>query len=351
MVTGASTTSPQRDGWSGSSPTPISRRTTPSRPPSPTGAHPVGDHGRGPTGGAGPARCITRFLTSAYDALYVRAARDGEAALGPAPCPYALLVLGSGARRESTLRTDQDHALVVADGPPPGADGWFAALAEHLAATLERCGLVRCPARHHGHQPGLADAAAGLAGAVHPLDRAAGGGRGAPGGHLLRLPAGPRRARRRGAAAADRRPGRRQPAVPRPAGRGGPARGHPSAFLGHLRGEHHAGSTSRPTASPRSSTWPVRLEAGSRTPRRPPAGAADHGTAGTTAADLAAAFEYLQQVRLRHQAAAWPREPPGRRRPPRRAHRAPAPLAQGRPAPGHTCQESVRIAYRTDLIG
>jgi signal-transduction protein with cAMP-binding, CBS, and nucleotidyltransferase domain len=60
-------------------------------------------------------------------------------------CPYALLVLGSGARRESTLRTDQDHALVVADGAPPGADGWFAALAEHLAATLEQCGLVRCP--------------------------------------------------------------------------------------------------------------------------------------------------------------------------------------------------------------
>jgi Putative nucleotidyltransferase DUF294 len=96
--------------------------------------------------GAGtPPADITRFLTSAYDALYVRAARDGEAALGPAPCPYALLVLGSGARRESTLRTDQDHALVVADGAPPGADGWFAALAEHLAATLEQCGLVRCP--------------------------------------------------------------------------------------------------------------------------------------------------------------------------------------------------------------
>ena len=96
--------------------------------------------------GAGtPPADVTRFLTSAHDALYVRAARDGEAALGPPPCPYALLVLGSGARRESTLRTDQDHALVVADDAPPGADGWFAALAEHLAATLEQCGLVRCP--------------------------------------------------------------------------------------------------------------------------------------------------------------------------------------------------------------
>ena len=34
---------------------------------------------------------------------------------------------------------------MVADGAPPGADDWFAALAEQLAATLEQCGLVRCP--------------------------------------------------------------------------------------------------------------------------------------------------------------------------------------------------------------
>jgi signal-transduction protein with cAMP-binding, CBS, and nucleotidyltransferase domain len=35
---------------------------------------------------------------------------------------------------------------VLADDPPAGAGEWFAALAEHLAATLERCGLPRCPA-------------------------------------------------------------------------------------------------------------------------------------------------------------------------------------------------------------
>jgi CBS domain-containing protein len=92
-----------------------------------------------------PAGMVTRFVTSIHDGLYMGAARDAEAALGPPPCPYALLVLGSGGRRETTLRTDQDHALVVADGAPPGADGWFAALAEHLVATLEQCGLPRCP--------------------------------------------------------------------------------------------------------------------------------------------------------------------------------------------------------------
>ena len=41
-----------------------------------------------------PAGMVTRFVASVHDGLYVGAARDAEAALGPPPCPYALLVLG-----------------------------------------------------------------------------------------------------------------------------------------------------------------------------------------------------------------------------------------------------------------
>jgi CBS domain-containing protein len=80
--------------------------------------------------------------------------------------------------------------------------------------------------------------------------------------------------------------------------------------------------------------------------------AAEHGTAGTAATDLAAAFEYLQQLRLRHQtdrlaAGAVPDDA--------------VPLAELTAFQRRwlkdtaellrTCQESVRIAYRTDLIG
>jgi CBS domain-containing protein len=79
--------------------------------------------------------------------------------------------------------------------------------------------------------------------------------------------------------------------------------------------------------------------------------AADQGTAGRIAIDLAAAFDELQQLRLGHQAAC---------------------LAAGAPADdivaiseltalqrrwlkkamhlAHICQESLRITYRTDLI-
>ena len=45
---------------------------------------------------------------------------------GPPPCPYAMLVLGSGGRGESLMAPDQDNAIVFAHGEPDGAeDSWF----------------------------------------------------------------------------------------------------------------------------------------------------------------------------------------------------------------------------------
>jgi CBS domain-containing protein len=302
-----------------------------------------------------PAADVTRFLTSAHDALYVRAARDGEAALGPPPCPYALLVLGSGARRESTLRTDQDHALVVADGAPPGADGWFAALAEHLAATLERCGLVRCPGNIMATNPARRvplrawqeqfirwmeepDEDAVLTAATYfdlrqlhgELDAEA------PLRQVIGQAAGNRRFLGRLAVAALwRRP--------------------PLGFLHHLRGDHgRIDLKAHGTAPIVDLARLLALEAGDpavATTARLQA-AADHGTAGTAATDLAAAFEYLQQLRLRHQADRLAAGAVPDDAVPlaeltalqRRWLRDTAELLR-------TCQERVRIAYRTDLIG
>ena len=273
-------------------------------------------------------------MTSAHDALYVGAARDGEAALGPPPCPYALLVLGSGARRESTLRTDQDHALVVADDAPPEADNWFAALAEHLAATLEQCGLVRCPGDIMATNPARRvplgawqeqfirwieepEEDAVLAAATYFDFRQLHGEleAEAPLRRVIGQAAGNRRFLGRLAVAALwRRP--------------------PLGFLHHLRGDHQGriDLKAHGTAPIVDLARLLALEVGSpevATTARLKA-AAEHGTAGTAAADLAAAFEYLQQLRLRHQAEpTGGRSGPGRRRRPGRAHHPPAPLAQG----------------------
>ena len=94
---------------------------------------------------ATPVDDIGRIVGSAWDSRVVRVLRDAEAALGPPPAPYAFLVLGSQARLEASLHSDQDHARALADGAGAEAEAWAAALAERVTATLERCGLPRCP--------------------------------------------------------------------------------------------------------------------------------------------------------------------------------------------------------------
>jgi CBS domain-containing protein len=92
-----------------------------------------------------PVDDIGRLSGSAQDALVARILRDAEGRLGPPPAPYAFLVLGSHARLEATLHTDQDHAIALADDAGPDAQAWTAALAEEVVAALERCGFPRCP--------------------------------------------------------------------------------------------------------------------------------------------------------------------------------------------------------------
>lgn len=87
---------------------------------------------------------IGRMVAVAHDALLAQLLADAELALGPPPCPYAWLVLGSEGRYEQTLRTDQDNALVYADYAPSFAP-YFASLAERVVEQLVFCGFPRCP--------------------------------------------------------------------------------------------------------------------------------------------------------------------------------------------------------------
>jgi CBS domain-containing protein len=306
-------------------------------------------------GSGTPAGDVTRFLAGAHDALYARVVRDGEAALGPPPCPYALLILGSGARGESTLRTDQDHALVLADNPPIGAGEWFAALAEHLAATLARCGLPRCPGDVMATNPARRvpcrawqdqfgrwiqepEEDALLEAAVFFDFRQLHGDLDAEAAlrPVIRRAAANRRFLGRLARAALRR---------RP----------PLGFLRHLRGDHQGriDLKAHGTAPIVDLARLFALEAGSaETATVARLGTAtDRGAVGRTAADLAAAFEYLQELRLRHQAQQL------------EAAAAPdnlVPLADLGALERrwlkdafhllHTCQEGVRLAFQADLI-
>jgi CBS domain-containing protein len=66
--------------------------------------------------------------------------------LGEPPGSWAWLALGSEARHEQSLRTDQDHALIFdpADGAADEAEHYFAELARRVTDGLEMAGVPRC---------------------------------------------------------------------------------------------------------------------------------------------------------------------------------------------------------------
>jgi len=85
---------------------------------------------------------IGRVLSLQSDTATARLVDFAMERHGPAPVAWAWLALGSVARRELTLASDQDNALAFADGGDPVAiDRYFERLASHVNAGLARCGF------------------------------------------------------------------------------------------------------------------------------------------------------------------------------------------------------------------
>ncbi len=95
-------------------------------------------------------RVVAEIISEELCSLTRRAAVLAEQQLlaeghGPPPCPYALLVLGSGGRGESLMAPDQDNAIVFSHGDPDGAeDRWFALLGARIADMLDVAGVPYC---------------------------------------------------------------------------------------------------------------------------------------------------------------------------------------------------------------
>jgi len=68
-----------------------------------------------------------------------------EEELGPPPVDYCFMALGSMARNEQSIVTDQDNALVLADDfDPKRHDAYFLALAQRVSDGLDACGYPYC---------------------------------------------------------------------------------------------------------------------------------------------------------------------------------------------------------------
>jgi CBS domain-containing protein len=88
---------------------------------------------------------VGQAITAVTDAIVQRLLDLAEAQLGSPPQPYAWLAGGSQARREQSVHSDQDHALLLAEPPDAEAAHYFEALADQVTAGLVACGFPRCP--------------------------------------------------------------------------------------------------------------------------------------------------------------------------------------------------------------
>ena len=69
----------------------------------------------------------------------------GEEKLGPPPIPYCFLALGSMAREEQLIVTDQDNAMILDNRYDPDQhDEYFKALAQFVCDGLDACGYTYC---------------------------------------------------------------------------------------------------------------------------------------------------------------------------------------------------------------
>ncbi len=100
----------------------------------------------------GSARNMLELVTEFNDRLTVKLVeltleeleQQGQ---GRPPVPWEWLALGSEGRREQTLRTDQDNAIIFANVSGehrPAIQQWFLKFAEKVVAGLEACGFPRC---------------------------------------------------------------------------------------------------------------------------------------------------------------------------------------------------------------
>ena len=87
------------------------------------------------------APALTRVITLLSDSMTTRLLDFAFERHGRPPVPYAWLALGSSARNELTLASDQDNALAYDDTDEPGVDAYFKLVADVVNAGLTRCGF------------------------------------------------------------------------------------------------------------------------------------------------------------------------------------------------------------------
>jgi len=98
------------------------------------------------TGGA-KAENLTRFITTVSDTILNKLIKYTIDELGPPPAEFVFMILGSEGRREQTLKTDQDNAIVYEDVPKKdesGVNNYFLKFGKKVCTLLDQAGYTFC---------------------------------------------------------------------------------------------------------------------------------------------------------------------------------------------------------------
>ncbi|MGD9250846.1 MAG: DUF294 nucleotidyltransferase-like domain-containing protein, partial [Desulfobacterales bacterium] len=93
------------------------------------------------------AENVTRLLSTIADAILNRLVELAVESLGPPPARFVFMIMGSEGRREQTLKTDQDNAIVfqdVGDAELPEVRRYFLQLGETVCTWLDETGYSFC---------------------------------------------------------------------------------------------------------------------------------------------------------------------------------------------------------------
>lgn len=93
-------------------------------------------------------RTITDLITNISDVIVVKLCEFAEKEFGPPPVSYSFIALGSQGRRELTLKTDQDNALIFDNVPPDNLEDvrkYFLKFGEYICFGLDKAGFELCP--------------------------------------------------------------------------------------------------------------------------------------------------------------------------------------------------------------
>ena len=88
---------------------------------------------------------IGKSISAITNAITHRLIAMAKNEIGEEPVPFAWVCAGSQARKEQTVHSDQDNAIIIDDAMQPEHDAWFKQLAEFVCDGLNRCGYVYCP--------------------------------------------------------------------------------------------------------------------------------------------------------------------------------------------------------------